>query len=377
MSQVSNPCDLAIFLATSGHSGVDRIAQQLIPQLVNWGVRIDILKIRNHGPHIDLESDYIRIINLHSKHVNTSLLRVIHYLKTTPPQVILCDKDRVNRLAIIARRIAAAKTRLFVRFGTSVSDSLNDRSRVDRIIHYLSMHYLYPKADGIIVPSAHAASNLAEFANIDPRLISVLPNPVLTGDFADKSHAAIEHPWLVQKVEPVIVAVAELSKRKGIDSLLQAIAKLNQRRACRLLVLGRGSERQSLLELAAELGIEKHVAFLGFVGNPYPYMRQADVFVLSSRYEGLPTVLIEALATGTPVIATDSPGGSREILDSGRYGKLVPVDDHNALANAIFRTLDEPQHYDYKKAVKPYLVEDASAAYLATLGLAKQEFSNT
>ena len=372
MSRVSHYSDLAIFLATSGHSGVDRIAQQLIPQLVNWGVRIDILKIRNHGPDINLESEYVRIISLHSKHVNTSLLQVIRYLQTTPPQVMLCDKDRVNRLAIIARKIAAAKTRLFVRFGTSVTDSLNDRSRADRIMHYLSMHYLYPKADGVIVPSFHAGKNLAEFANIDPVLISVLPNPVITADFADKSLEAVEHPWFTQRVEPVIVAVAELSKRKGIDSLLKAIAKLNQQKECRLLVLGRGSERQNLLRLAGELGIKKRVDFLGFVGNPYPYMRQADVFVLSSRYEGLPTVLIEALATGTAVIATDSPGGSREILDDGRYGKLVPVADHDALAQAILNTLNKPQLYDYKKAIQPYLVEQASEAYLTTLGLTKR-----
>jgi glycosyltransferase involved in cell wall biosynthesis len=141
---------------------------------------------------------------------------------------------------------------------------------------------------------------------------------------------------------PVILAVGRLTKAKDYPTLFRAFSLVRQVRPAKLLVLGEGEERSNLERLAIELGIQNDVSMSGFVDNPFAFMAKASVFVLSSAWEGFGNVLVEALACGCPVVATDCPSGPREILDNGRYGRLVPVGDHEALAKAILETLDNP-----------------------------------
>jgi glycosyltransferase involved in cell wall biosynthesis len=151
----------------------------------------------------------------------------------------------------------------------------------------------------------------------------------------EKAHASLKHPWFERGQPPVILGVGRLSPQKGFATLIRAFSQVRQTRLARLLILGEGRERPMLEALVRELGLEQDVKLPGFTTNPYPYMSQASLFVLSSRWEGLPGVLIEALYCGTPVISTDCPSGPREILKGGLYGQLVPVDDVGALAPAI------------------------------------------
>ena len=365
---------LAIFVATSGHSGVDRNLKNLIPEIAARGIQVDVLRIKNHGLYLEKELGElpanVRIVELGTAHVNTSLWRLVRYLKRERPDALLTDKDKVNRLALWARRLAGVSTRLVVRMGTTVSKNLEKRSALQRWTQYTSIRRFYRWADAIIMPSRGAAEDLACIAQLPVSRISVVPNPVITARFQQLLIQPVEHPWLKHKDRPVILGVGELSKRKDFATLLRAFARLRQQRPARLIILGKGRQREALVQLAEELGISDDLDLAGFSPNPYAYMAQADVFVLSSICEGFGNVLVEAMAAGTPVVSTNCPSGPSEILDEGRTGRLVPVADDAALAQAILDTLDQPPEPALlSAAVQPYTVQASADHYLETLGL--------
>jgi glycosyltransferase involved in cell wall biosynthesis len=207
------------------------------------------------------------------------------------------------------------------------------------MISETAMRWLYPRADAVVAVSKGVAQDLL---NLMPQLkpkLTVIYNPVIDAAFYAKADAPVEHPWFQPHQPPVVLAAGRLVALKGYDTLLRAFARVRQQMPARLVILGEGSERPNLERLAAELGVAADVDMPGFDPNPFRYMKRAGVFVLSSRYEGLPNVLIQALACGCPVVSTDCPSGPSEILDGGRYGVLVPVDDVEAMARAIVRAL--------------------------------------
>jgi glycosyltransferase involved in cell wall biosynthesis len=193
----------------------------------------------------------------------------------------------------------------------------------------------YPSADGIIAVSSGVADDLAEATGIPRESIDVIYNPVVTPEVATASREAVDHPWLAPGEPPVVMGIGRLTPKKDFTTLLQAFAEVRREVPARLMILGEGPERAVLEGLVRTLDLAANVALPGFVGNPYAYLARASLFVLSSRWEGLPTVLIEAMFCGAPVVSTDCPSGPREILNGGRYGRLVPVGDLAALAQAI------------------------------------------
>lgn len=362
--------DLTIFVATSGHSGVDRVMRNLVPGLAGLGVKIDVLRIEGHGPHWDSLPDEVRLISLGTSHVGTALLPLIRYLRRERPRVLLTDKDRVNRLALWARRLARVPTRVCIRLGTTVSVNLTSRPVWDRWVQTQSMRRFYGWADCILVPSQGAAVDLARFAGIAEERIHVVASPVITPQFQALAAQEPEHPWFRDNGPPIILGVGELSARKDFATLVSAFALLRRHRDCRLVIFGEGRRREQLERLAQELDVAPYLALPGFVANPYPYMARAAVFALPSRWEGMPVVLIEALGLGTPVVATDCPSGPRELLDEGRHGRLVAVGDAEALARALEDTLDHPpEPAALRQAAQRYTVDNSAREYLRALGL--------
>jgi glycosyltransferase involved in cell wall biosynthesis len=360
---------LAVFVATSGHSGVDRVITNLVGELAARDLRIDLLHIENHGPYIHPDSKNVRIINLGTSHVNTSLPPLVNYLRRVCPDALLCDKDRVNRLALCAKKLTAVPTRVVVRIGTTVSKNLERRSPWARWSQYMSMRWLYPWADSIIVPSHGAALDLARTTRLPEEKIKVLPSPVVNESLIQLAAELVDHPWFVPDGPRVILGVGELCARKDFATLIQAFAKVRRQQSSRLVILGEGRQRNRLTHLVRNLGLESDVSFPGFVTNPYAYMNKAAVFVLSSRCEGSPVVLMEALAVGLPVVSTDCPSGPREILQDGLLGPLVPVGDVDALGRAIISTLGHPPDADLlKSAAAPYSVAATATQYLVALG---------
>ena len=359
---------IAFLLATSGHSGVDRAMQLLIPELASRGYRVDLLHVRRHGPYLGDNIPGVNIVDLGTKHTYSSLPAVIRYLRKNRPAVLFSDKDRVNRVALLARFLARSKTRLVVSTGTTVSIDLANRRPVDRWLQRFSIGRFYPFADAVVVPSQGVADDMAAYTGLPREAITVAPRPVIPQALRLNSQPKPDHPWFHNRDVPLIVSAGELSARKDFETLLRGFAILNSNRPCRLMILGRGKRRDNLLQLAQELGIEKQLELPGFVDSTYPYIAHADLFAFTSRWEGLGFVLLEALAVGTPVVSTDCPNGPSEILQQGKYGKLVPVGDQISLASAMAQTLDNPPPPEkLRAAVSPYTVKAATDGYLRVM----------
>jgi glycosyltransferase involved in cell wall biosynthesis len=272
---------------------------------------------------------------------------------------------------VLARIMARVETRLVVRLGTTVSVNLADRGWLERTLQRASIRHLYPRADAVIVPSQGAADDLLDWAGLDPALVRVVRSPIVTPRLAQLAAAPMAHPWLTgTAAPPVVLGVGELGFRKDFETLVRAFAVVRRQRPCRLIILGRGRRHAPLRALADALGVGADVDLPGFDPNPYAFMARATVFVLSSRWEGMPVALVEALAAGTPAVATDCPSGPAEVLAGGRCGTLVPIGDVAAMAAGIVEWIDHrPDPAALAAAVAPYRIEQSARDYLAALGL--------
>ncbi|MES9930000.1 MAG: glycosyltransferase [Candidatus Thiodiazotropha sp. 6PDIVS] len=368
---MNNPIRIACFLATSGHSGVDRLAKNLLPGMAQAGYQVDLLKIQNHGPELIRPlAENLRVVEFKTKHVYTALPELIAYLKKNRPDVLLSDKDRVNRTALIANALTGGRARVVLRTGTTVSKNLASRSRFDRFIQRNSMRYLYRHADAILMPSVGAADDFANYIGVDRSSISVVPSPIITPRYYERLNQPLDHPWFKAGEPKVILGVGELCRRKDFTTLIRAFALLKDRYDCRLMIIGEGRARERLEAEVKRLNLEDRVALPGFVDTPYPYMREAGLFVLSSLWEGLGAVLVEALAAGTPVASTNCPSGPEELLGDLPGEPLAEPGDEVSLAEAMARQLDNPLPAErLKAAAAPYTLENSVAGYLKAMGL--------
>ena len=371
MSQSTATSRIAFFFSTSGHSGVDKSVQLLIPELCQRGYHIDLLRVRKHGPYVE-EQHNLRQIDLGTAHTMTALRAVMRYLRDNQPTALLADKDRCNRVALLAKRLAQSPTRVVVSSGTIMSENLKRRSWLEKRLHHWSFAHLYPHAHAIITPSRDAAVDLAKISPLSLAQISVVPLPIITNDLQQLAREPVEHPWLVEKTQPVIVSVGELNDRKDQSTQLRAFAQLRRSRVCKLLILGKGGDLEKLQQLAKQLNIDDDVDFLGFQSNPYPYIAAADVFIHTAKFEGFGMVMVEALALGTQVVASNCIGGPNEILNNGEFGRLVGVGDTNGLAEAIEKSIVQPlaSAQQLRNSVAKYTVASSTNSYLDALGLA-------
>lgn len=362
---------IALFLATSGHSGVDKIAKNLVPALSRRGYQVDILKIRGHGPHLEELPPGVRIIDLGTSHVYSAIPAIVRYLKRERPAVLLADKYRVIHTAYFAKVLSGVSTRLIFSMGATISIDLAGRTAFERWYQRQFIRHFYPHADKIIVTSKGVADDMATFTGIDRNGIEIVSCPVVAAKLLQTRPDRPDHPWFHPGEPPVILGVGELSKRKDFETLIRSFALVRAKRPCRLVILGRGKQRNLLTALAKELGVADDVDLAGFQLNVYAFMAHAALFAFTSRHEGLGFVLIEALAVGTPVVSTDCPSGPREILQDGKYGELVPVGAVDALATAIVKVLDAPPpDPDFlRQGALPYEIEQSTDAYLRVFGL--------
>jgi len=364
---------VAIFLSFSGDGGVEHMMVNLAGAMARLGVPVDLVRARVEGGHAARVPEGVRVVDLGAKHTWSSLPSLVRYLRRERPDALLAAKDRANRVALRARSLGGVPTRVAVRLGNHLSRSLEGRSFLRQWARKAPMRRAYHRADAVIAVSRGVAEDTANITGLPRDAIHVLPNPVVTPDLEARAEPTPDHPWLAHRSPedpPVLLAVGRLSRQKDFPTLLQAFALLRKERPARLVVLGEGRDRGILEEMAARLGIGGDIDFPGFVADPHPYMRRADLFVLSSAWEGSPNALTEALALGTPVVATDCPSGPREILEGGHYGPLVPVGDPEALADAMAATLRSPLPAEsLRKGGDRYRDTESARAYLEVLGV--------
>ena len=360
----------ALFFATSGHSGVDRVVNNLLAEIGNLkDQRFDLLQIGGHGPKISEMAPNVHTIRLPVRHKNWVLPSLCLYLLQHRPKTLLTANHALNRAALVARWITRTDTRVVIRMGMSLSAAgSNNPGKPANVIR--SMKRWYPRADAVITPSTGVANDLADLTGVQSHRLKVIPNPILNANMMRLGQQPVEHPWFSEKDQPVVLAVGELSRRKDFATLLSAFSKVRQTRNARLVILGEGRCRSSLERQAAELGIQEDLWLPGFETNPYRFMQRADLFVSASKREGSSAVIVEALAHGLPVVSTDCPSGPAETLAGGRYGQLVPMGDAEAMARAMVTLMDNPPDASYqRKGAAPFSAEASAAAYLQAMGI--------
>ena len=308
---------------------------------VQRGLCVDMVLVQAKGPYLDQLPDGVRLIDLKARRTLTSFLPLLRYLRRECPDALVSTLPHANAIALIAKKLFAEQLRVMARQESIFQMEYANAGFKYRMTLKLERRLL-PFADAIVAVSDGAAGDLKRGAPNISHLVQVIHNPVVWPDLAERAARPVEHPWFGDPDLPVILSAGRLATEKNHATLLMAFAELVKSRPARLVVLGEGPERRNLIALARNLEIAHAVDFPGFQINPFAFMAKASAFVLSSVYEGLALVLIEAMACGTPVVSTDCPSGPREILEGGKWGPLVPVGDSHALAKAMRETLDDP-----------------------------------
>lgn len=357
---------LAIYLPSLQGGGAERAMLKVAQGVSARGYSVDLVLAQAQGPYLPEVPQSARLVDLKASRALSSLPSLVRYLKDDQPDTLLSVMYG-NLIALWARTLAGVQTRTVL----CVQNTLSFQTRYAKDIRVRLEPQLikrfYRRADGIIAVSAGVADDLSGMMRIPRSLIQIIYNPIITPEMRVKSQVPLEHPWFDPDEPPVILAVGSLTPQKDFPNLIRAFALVRKTRKARLLILGEGEERTQIEALVKQLGLDQDVSLPGFNINPYPFMVRAPVFVLSSRWEGLPTVLIEALACGALVVSTDCPSGPREILRDGQYGQLVPVEDSINLAQAIDNALAGKMQHPPHECWKPYELDTVIDQYSSVL----------
>jgi glycosyltransferase involved in cell wall biosynthesis len=363
--------DIAFFIRNLTGAGAQRVALNLIREFNTRGLCTELVILEAAGEFLRQVDRSIRLVSLDASGYATALLRLRSYLRKRHPRHILSFLPSANILAVTASfGIHDIETTVTEHNNRSTSATAESPSL--QWLGRICMGITYRLADRVIAVSHGVASDLTRFIGLSASRISVIYNPVIDAGFYARAEQPVSHAWFTDRHGTLLVAVARIAPQKDLPTLFRAVAQVAHDRDVRLALLGTGpdSEIASLTDLAHRLGITDRVAFLGFVDNPLPHIRAADLLILSSRWEGLGLVLIEALALGTPVVSTRCPFGPAEILRDGELGALTPVGDAEALATAIRATLDHPIRSDTRReAARAYDAATIATEYLSVLAI--------
>jgi glycosyltransferase involved in cell wall biosynthesis len=357
---------LAFFLPGMYDGGAERIMLNLANGIISRGYPVDFVLARAEGPFMDEVPESARLIDLKASRVLSSTPALVRYLRHERPTALLSILY-ANIIAVWAKRLAGIPIRVILGEHNTLSSVVKGGDE-PRLRSYPSLaRWFYPWADGIVAVSGGVADDLAQVIKIPRERIQVIYNPIVTKELFEKSKASIDHPWFRSGEPPVLLAVGRLTVQKAFDVLIGAFNQVRKDHRVRLLILGEGEDRPALEALIKEYGLNEEISLPGFLPNPYPYMAHAAAFILSSRWEGLPTVLVEAMALGAPIISTDCPSGPREILMDGKWGQLVAVDDPFSLATAISTSLQNNSYRPPQESWKAFELEGVVDQYINIL----------
>ena len=360
---------VCFFLPNLCLGGAEKVTVELANGLAARGYSIDMVLGAAEGEFLRELAPAIRVVDLKAGRILWAIPRFANYLRKHRPSVVISALEHANVGAILARQLSATSVPVVVSIHSTRSMAVMYKQGFRGCVLRLYAQWCYRRAAGIVCVSHGVADDLAAVTGTCRERLRVIYNPVVSQRILDLARepptlsTGCPHPWFAAGAPPVVIAVGRLAVVKDYPSLIRAFGLVRRKHDARLVILGEGEDRPRLESLIAELGLGDHISLPGFGANPYAYLARAALFVLSSISEALPTALIEAMAVGTPVVATDCKCGPKEVLQDGRFGTLVPVGDVAALAAAISATLSAPRRELPPDAVWPYTLDHAIDAY--------------
>ena len=347
------PLRIAVVLYNAKLTGARKKKIQLANGLASRGFSVELVFVRAKGPLLQAVSPAVRVVELEGRAIRWAIaLRrassvgsgaaipsLAAYLRRSAPDVVMAGNNPACFLTEVAHRLARAPgTRSVLSITNHLSGSGNSGPATKRRV----LQRVLGWADALVAVGDDVARDLEQTIPGIAARVHTIHNPIIPDDLDALQAEPAPHPWFEDGGAPVVISCGRLEAQKDFSTLLRAFSLAREKTAARLVLIGDGRERDALQDLAASLGIERDVVFLGRIENPFAAMARADLFVLSSVWEGLPNVLVEAMACGCAVVSTDAPGGARDVLRNGTLGPLTPPGDPHALAAAILDVLAEP-----------------------------------
>jgi glycosyltransferase involved in cell wall biosynthesis len=334
---------IAVFLPNLNPGGAEKLHLILAREWEKSGIKTDFLLRNKCGSLCDQIPESSSIIDLKANRVRNSFWPLVKYLSDTPPDAIIAAMWPLTIIAPLAAKVANYRGKVILSEHSPLSIAYSNKGSFHRYVMKLSQRICYPISDVVVAVSSGVASDLSLMSGIDVNEFAVIHNPAAKGNV----DPAVSPPLLLQSVSgPLILSVGTLKNVKRHDLLIKAFAKLPVEINATLAIIGEGDKRDSLINLADKLKLSNRVFLPGFISDPGPWYAHADLFVLSSDYEGFGNVIVEALEYGLPVVSTDCPFGPSEILDGGKYGALVRCNDSDALCAEIFKALSSNVNSD-------------------------------
>lgn len=354
---------IAILLPDLRGGGAERMHVMLAREWLARGFEVDFVLLRNRGELLEIIPEEAQVIDLGVERVRKAVWPLCAYLRQHRPSVLLAAMWPLTLAAILARWLSRQNMRVVVSDHCTLSNQYAGWSVLHRVALKLSMRLIYPLADARIAVSKGVAADLSQISGISEDCFSVIYNPAANRN--DAGNDRVSRPEDLAPNAKILLSVGTLKLQKDHALLIEAFSRMPTPLNAQLCILGEGEQRPRLEQLVREKHLEVKVLMPGFILNPGAYYQAADIFVLSSSYEGFGNVIIEALEHGVPVVSTDCPSGPREILCDGQYGRLVPVGDADALAQAMQAALQEkPDREALKARARDFAVDKIADEYL-------------
>lgn len=356
---------IAVLAASAHPGGAERVTVNLVNEFARRGHAVDLLLANAAGEMLSEVAPKVRVIGLGVARARAAIRPFRRYLMRDKPDAVIAITYEMNLTAALAAASVRPRPRLILSVHGPIA-RMKEAKRLWSWGAWALSRIAYRVADQVVAVSDGVAEDLLRAGWATKRQLRKIYNPVVSPNFeklaAEQLPRGLKRPARL----PLIITVGRLSPEKNQRLLLKAFARLTEQRAAHLWIVGEGPERARLEAEIARLNLRKTVTLIGHVANPLPLVKAADLFVLTSNREGFGNVLVEALAVGTPIVATDCPHGPRDILAGGRWGTLVRPGDPEALAEAMGQALDGKVPKPGKRA-RDFTVEAAGDAYLALI----------
>ena len=360
----SNKKKVMFFLENIDEGGAERAVIELANHLAKTGYEVNLIVGWGESSYREEISPKVKLIDLESRNKLRILFRISRYLSLARPSVIMSALDNANIMLLIAKKLSGFRGRVVISQRAALGASFFGVPWWRVSMKKKLIKALFPTADAIISNSKYAASELIKIMPKISEKTFTIHNAVDISHIEDLGKRALKQKDVAGNNSASLLVVGSLKKRKNLELCLRSFKIVSLQRKVHLNIIGDGPEREKLEKLARDLGLQKKVYFRGFDKNPFRWMAKASVLISSSSGEGCSNVILQAMALNCPIVATDCPGDTAELLGHGQWGKLVPVGDAQKMATAIIETLDNPNNKNTKKHISQFSVAKYLESYM-------------